>query len=130
MYLVSPQLLVTREHIMSDSASTSSPRLSFALGVATLLGGLEAEACPLKVTGLWCEVEEDRRSSLTEPLAPWEEGLLLPIDRSASLFSSVPRSVLPSSSSEISPESLSRDSMRPRRFSKPSMYLALCARAL
>lgn len=45
--------------------------------------------------------------------------------RSASRFSSVPRSVFPLSSSDKRPDNRKRDSMRPRRFSKPSMYLAL-----
>lgn len=48
-----------------------------------------------------------------------------PIDLSASLFSSVPRSVLPTSSSERRPESFNNDSMRPNLFSRPSIYLAL-----
>lgn len=44
---------------------------------------------------------------------------------SANRFSKVPRSVLPSSSSESRPDRRKSDSMRPRRFSSPSIYLAL-----
>ena len=47
------------------------------------------------------------------------------IVRSASRFSNVPKSVLPLSSSDSNPDSRRRDSMRPRRFSNPSIYLAL-----
>lgn len=46
-------------------------------------------------------------------------------DRSAKRFSNVPRSVFPPSSCESSPESRSSDSIRPNRFSNPSIYLAL-----
>lgn len=45
--------------------------------------------------------------------------------RSASRFSNVPRSVLPPSSSDKRPDKRNSDSMRPRRFSRPSMYFAL-----
>jgi len=44
---------------------------------------------------------------------------------SASLRSMAPRSLRPASSSVISPDILSSCSMRPRRFSRPSMYFAL-----
>lgn len=44
---------------------------------------------------------------------------------SARRFSRVPRSVLPASSSVSRPDMRKRDSMRPRRFSRPSMYFAL-----
>lgn len=46
-------------------------------------------------------------------------------DLPASCFSRVPRSVLPPSFSDKSPDSRRRDSMRPNRFSRPSIYLAL-----
>jgi hypothetical protein len=45
--------------------------------------------------------------------------------RSANRFSMVARSVLPSSSSGSTPERRMSDSIRARRFSRPSMYLAL-----
>lgn len=45
---------------------------------------------------------------------------------SARRFSRVPRSVLPASSSERRPDILRSDSMRPSRFSRPSIYFALC----
>jgi hypothetical protein len=44
---------------------------------------------------------------------------------SANLFSNVPRSVAPASSSDRRPDKRKRDSMRPRRFSSPSIYFAL-----
>lgn len=44
---------------------------------------------------------------------------------SARRCSNVPRSVLPPSSSASRPEMRKSDSIRPRRFSNPSMYLAL-----
>lgn len=51
--------------------------------------------------------------------------LLLAVALSASLFSSILKSVRSTSSSLRRPESLSKASIRPRRFSSPSMYLAL-----
>ena len=60
------------------------------------------------------------------PAAPVGVPPLLRLDAlSASLFSRVPRSVRSPSSSPKSPDSLSRDSIRPSLFSKPSMYFAL-----
>jgi hypothetical protein len=49
-------------------------------------------------------------------------------DLSASLFSSVPKSVLPLSSSDSKPDRRSNDSIRPSRFSSPSIYFALRTR--
>ena len=51
---------------------------------------------------------------------------------SAKRFSKVPRSVRPASSSVNRPDIFNNDSMRPRRFSSPSMYFALqkCERSL
>lgn len=95
IYLDSPQLFVTREHIISERASTSSSS-----GTSGAFGG-SGESVELFGVGCFST-------------------------RGASLFSNVPRS-LSSSSSFKSPESLSKDSIRPNRFSRPSIYLALCS---
>lgn len=52
-------------------------------------------------------------------------GVPFVLARSASRLSKVARSVLPSSSSGSTPDRRISDSMRARRFSRPSMYLAL-----
>jgi hypothetical protein len=49
----------------------------------------------------------------------------LTAERLAKRLSRIPRSVLPTSSSERSPDSFSKVSILPRRFSRPSMYFAL-----
>jgi hypothetical protein len=104
MYRVSPQLLVTKEHIISERASTSSsdfsgvvlfrlsPFLDCGSGDAILLLGVD----PFPSTAELCEGDVG-----CDP-GPWEalcESLL-----SASLFSNVPRSVRPLSSSVRRPE--------------------------
>lgn len=53
------------------------------------------------------------------------KGLPFDVTFSARRFSSVPRSVLPASSSVRRPDIFNNDSIRPSRFSRPSMYLAL-----
>ena len=105
IYLVSPQLLVTSEHIISDRASTSSsdfsgvPLLRFSLspfvvdcsGDATVLRGVD----PLPSFCEACDGEAGFDPGAAEALC---DSLL-----SASRFSSVPRSVRPLSSSVRSP---------------------------
>jgi len=123
IYLVSPQLFVTREHIISESASTSSSLLPDfgGSGEGSPLPGVETAASrgvPLVMDEASCMpgvllLSSDELFSLTAAVL------------SASLFSRVPRSVAPESSSDSRPDSLKRDSMRPNRFSRPSMYLAL-----
>lgn len=140
MYRVSPQLFVTSEHIMSDNDSTSSSFLGG--GAGSCVGFLLVREGAGDVTGLWglgssvgcagvplCEGEPSSRCCVEPPSCDAREEVVpvfAPVARfSDKRFSSVPRSVLPSSSSERSPDSRSRLSMRPRRFSSPSMYLAL-----
>ena len=127
MYLVSPQLFVTREHIISESASTSSSLLP------DFGGSGEGSALP------GVETVPGRGVSLVDEASCTPGVLLLPSNElfslaaavlSANLFSRVPRSVAPESSSDSSPESLKRDSMRPNRFSRPSMYFALIMLAM
>ena len=140
MYLVSPQLFVTSEHIISESASTSSSlafSLSLVLSLSCSLSFVESgEATELlgvldrPIRGLGrCDSEEGRARVpvLVEPAGDFEgvPGSLRLWLCSASLFSNVPRSVFPHSSSFTSPDRLRRASILPRRFSKPSMYFAL-----
>lgn len=124
MNLVSPQLFVTSEHIMSDRASTSSPLSSFfslvEAGDATDIPGLDTTSGFCGVP--WFDsVAADALGELLRDPSPSALGL----DCSASRFSRVPRSVLPPSSSERSPDIRKSASIRPSRFSSPSMYLAL-----
>ena len=121
MYLVSPQLLVTSEHIISDNSSTASS-FSFdgSAGEVTEPRGVGS----LSICGVLCGDSRFRGwlpdfEDLGVPALLWLYVL------SVSLFSSVPKSVLSSSSLPNSPESFSRDSILPRRFSSPSMYFAL-----
>lgn len=137
MYLVSPQLLVTREHIISESDSTSSSflvgscvavlSLREGAGDVTALGGLGSSMfccgvplCEGVCPSSCCCIEPPSCDVREEPVP-----VFAPARFSESRFSSVPKSVRPSSSSERSPDSLSRLSMRPRRFSSPSIYFAL-----
>ncbi len=127
MYLVSPTLLVTREHMASERFSTSSRDLS----PSTVLGVVMVSR------GVSCESRVDPglgELSCTEELPPLFGGAgdsvaLAPFSFaeafSARRFSRVPRSVLPASSSDNRPDMRNRDSIRPSRFSRPSMYLAL-----
>ena len=64
---------------------------------------------------------------LEDPLGDFAgvSGVLFLLVCFASRCSNVPRSVLSPSSSLSRPDSLSNDSIRPRRFSRPSMYFAL-----
>lgn len=138
MYRVSPQLFVTSEHIMSDNDSTSSSFLAGGSCVGFLLeragAGEVAALAGLAKSAGWagvslCEGVPSSRWCVEPPSCDAREEVvpvLAPVARfSERRFSSVPRSVLPSSSSERRPDSLNRLSMRPRRFSSPSMYLAL-----
>ena len=125
IYLVSPQLLVTREHIISASASSSlgSPLVCFSgSGEAVPLLGLGKAGCagvPFAVLVPVCGAID----------APLSSALFLGVADSPTLsvnrFSNVARSVLPSSSSGSTPDRRMSDSMRARRFSRPSIYLAL-----
>lgn len=140
MYLVSPQLLVTREHIMSDSDSTSSSfrggscvdclLVREGAGEVAALWGLGSSAGCAGVS--LCEGVPSSRCCMEPPSCDVRDEVVPVCPPTAarfseSRFSKVPRSVRPSSSSERSPDSLRRLSMRPRRFSSPSMYLALQA---
>lgn len=126
IYLVSPQLLVTREHIISASASSSlfSPFALFSgSGDAVPLLGLGRAGCAgvpfaVGVVPVAAAIDGGRSSMLRLGVADWPA-------RSVKRFSSVARSVLPSSSSGNTPDRRISDSMRARRFSRPSMYLAL-----
>lgn len=134
MYRVSPQLFVTKEHIISDSASTSVSSFCDPGDVAAVRGLIEWVSIRGDGWWLWGAV-------FGWVCVPDAFGVLLvfcfcddggfpafsPLvnDRSARRFSSVPRSVFPPSSCDKRPESRSSDSIRPNRFSNPSMYLAL-----
>lgn len=63
------------------------------------------------------------------PLASWFSPLRVldnaVVDLSASRFSRAPKSVLLASDSDSKPDRRSKDSIRPSRFSKPSIYFAL-----
>ena len=122
MYRVSPQLFVTSEHIISASASSSLSSLFLSLlgsGVAVpllglgRLGGTGDFSCGRLL--LFVGVCSSVRAT----------GVADRADLSARRFSRVPRSKVPSSSSGRTPESRMRVSMRARRFSRPSIYLAL-----
>lgn len=122
IYRVSPQLLVTSEHIISARASSSfaSPLGRFSgSGDAVPLRGLGRAGC----AGVPCCVGGGMEACMSS-----ESRFLGVVDcpaRSAKRFSSVARSVLPSSSSGSTPDRRISDSMRASRFSRPSMYLAL-----
>lgn len=128
MYLVSPTLLVTREHMASERFSTSSrPVFSpSVLGDPIVSFGVLIRSCVDPVTG------EPSASEAALLFGAGEFVFMAPLSLddafSARRFSKVPRSVLPASSSLKSPDMRSRDSMRPRRFSRPSMYFALSGR--
>lgn len=123
IYLVSPQLFVTREHIISERASTSSSFLPDfgGSGEGSALAGVETAA------GRGVPLVGEASCTPGVLLPPSDKLLSLAAAAvlSANLFSRVPRSVAPESSSDSRPESLKRDSMRPNRFSRPSMYFAL-----
>jgi hypothetical protein len=112
MYLVSPQLLVTNEHIMSERASTPSSFFSgpsqvlvFPLSLFPLLLGGESGARVLRGVdslasfGLLCEGDVGLEATVEELLYDCDRCLF-----STSLFSKVPRSVRPLSSSLSSPK--------------------------
>ncbi len=108
---------------MSESASTSSSPARWDSGDAMELRGLVVSSSRGVV---WCDSVEARGGLIEFDLFDVLEGLSpLLTDLSANRFSSVPRSVLPPSSSESRPDSFRRDSILPNRFSKPSIYLAL-----
>lgn len=150
MYRVSPQLLVTNEHIISESSSTSccglsgstvlcllSPFLLCGSGDANVLRGVVSAPS----FGELCDGDVG-----FDPGA-WEA--LRELFFSANRFSNVPKSVRPLSSSvrspkkrsisnrtkaEVerfemnymnSPDNLKRLSIRPNLFSRPSIYFAL-----
>jgi hypothetical protein len=119
---------------MSESASTSSsllPEFDFG-GTLVLASG---DGWPLSdlcsVLALTSAGEALSRVSLSgvevllDDSSPVSLSLLNCAVLSCSRFSKVPRSVAPRSSSDKRPDSRSNDSMRPNRFSRPSMYFAL-----
>lgn len=122
IYRVSPQLLVTSEHIISDNASTSVSDSFCESGEVAAVCGLDWESMRGVVL---CEVTDCCWVALGMLNLFAFRAALREFVRSASLFSNVPKSVFPLSSSERRPDSRRSDSMRPRRFSKPSMYFAL-----
>jgi hypothetical protein len=124
MYLVSPQLFVTREHIISASASSSlSPLASLGgSGEAVPLRGLGRPGCTGVAVAFCVVCAEDDGLSSVEALSP---GVPACSCLSASLLSNVAKSVLPSSSSGSTPDRRINDSIRARRFSRPSIYFAL-----
>lgn len=125
MYRVSPQLLVTSEHIISASVSSSFPSSAVSLGSgdAVPLLGLGSAGWIGVAFAVDCAVWDMAEVLFSSVLCL---GVADRPARSASRFSNVARSVLPSSSSGRTPERRINDSMRARRFSRPSMYLALC----
>lgn len=127
IYLVSPMLLVTSEHMASERFSTSWPVLS-----PSVLGDPMVSRGVLFESGCEPGLGDPSAMDAVLLLTPAGEFVLLigvSLDVaeafSARRFSKVPRSVLPASSSVNRPDMRRRDSMRPRRFSKPSMYFAL-----
>lgn len=117
MYLVSPQLFVTSEHIMSDSASTSSSGFSgvplLRLSLSPLV--VEGSGDVIVLRGVdpvpsFCEACDG------EPgFDPGAADALCDSLLSASRFSSVPRSVRPLSSSASRPITINTLlAMRPR----------------
>lgn len=58
MYLVSPQLLVTREHIISDNASTSSSPCFGGSGDFADAGGLGSLPASSRGVVLWDSIED------------------------------------------------------------------------
>ena len=128
MYLVSPELFVTSEHIISARASSSlsCPSRLLGSGVVGPLLGLGKAACAVAVVAV--EVAD---GGPMDALLPFRVlglvvGVVAPPALSANRLSNVARSVLPSSSSGRTPDRRINDSMRARRFSRPSIYLALC----
>ena len=148
MYRVSPQLLVTNEHIISESSSTSSVGLSGST-VLCILSPLLVACCGSGDANVLRGVDPDPSSGVLcdgdvgfDPVA-----CETPLDMlfSAKRFSSVPKSVLPLSSSLRSPrkrlgkirtqgskvicaelpDNWSKLSIRPSLFSNPSIYFAL-----
>ena len=125
IYLVSPQLLVTKEHIISDSASISASVCFSASRDDPVLCGL-ARALSCVEASRGSDSGEDARASdggrcegRRERLPPLAASL-------ANRFSSALRSILVrSSSSESTPDNCSKDSIRANRFSRPSTYFAL-----
>jgi hypothetical protein len=103
IYRVSPQLFVTKEHIMSESASTSSSDFSeivlFLLSAFLLFGSGDAKVLrgvdPLPSFGVLCEGEVGCEPGASDCLC---DSLF-----SASRFSRVPKSVRPLSSSVSNP---------------------------
>lgn len=107
---------------MSDSASTSVSDPFCELGEVVAVRELECESArgvEQRDVGCGCGV------ALGTLILGAFLAALRAFVRSASRFSRVPKSVFPLSSSERRPESRRSDSMRPRRFSRPSMYFAL-----
>jgi hypothetical protein len=135
IYRVSPQSFVTNEHMASDIASTScsspspSPFLPFALpfGVFFLSLGVFSFGSSALVArladGVWSEscsgvvfLEEESPPSCSRSALFF----------STNLFSKVWRSMPSESlSADNIPDSRRSVSIRPRRFSRPSIYFAL-----
>ena len=124
IYLVSPQLFVTKEHIISASASSSLSPLTFLGGSGEFvpLRGLGRPGCTGVADAFSVVCADADRLSSVEALTP---GVPVCLCLSASLLSNMAKSVLPSSSSGSTPDRRISDSIRARRFSRPSMYFAL-----
>lgn len=144
IYLVSPQLFVTSEHIISDNSSTGSP---FSFNVSAGEATESRELGNLSVWGVWRGESKVRgrlpdfedRSGVLVGVSPllWLKVLYVNlfsnvlgsgpsiIVLSARTFSFIFSRSMSSPSPFSIPESFSRDSIRPRRFSNPSIYFAL-----
>ncbi len=118
---------MTSEHIISANASSSlsCPSRFVGSGVVGSLLGLGKAGC----VGVAFEAEDAEGGAMDVLLPLGLFGLVVgvvePPAFSVNLFSKVARSVLPSSSSGRTPDRRINDSMRARRFSSPSIYLAL-----
>lgn len=110
---------------MSERASTSSSLLPDfgGSGEASTVAGVEI------VGGRGVPLVDVWLSSFAAGVLPLPSELAFSFATavlSASLFSRVPRSVAPARSSSVRiPDSRNNDSIRPSRFSRPSMYLCL-----
>src|SRR5690606_26094075 len=111
---LSPPVSVTNEHIMSDNISTS---LSF-FGDPSSLWWFGVQGVPLPTV----PPGESLPAGYGLLASPPVLSLAL---LSASLFSSSPKSVLPSSNSGTTPDNFKTFSIRSNRFSRLSIYFAL-----
>lgn len=117
MNRVSPQLFVTKEHIWSDKASTSSSSLEIA--------GEFVTECIEDEVGVSRIDSDDDLPTVGVHTDPFWLAACCCCTWSCKRRSKSPRSVFPSPSGN-KPDNLRRDSILPSRFSNPSIYFALC----